>query len=61
MFRARLRCAVDVLTERELDERLASVTDDVALIRRHLVDHRELERTRSGSEHAHPADAVPED
>ncbi|WP_254359271.1 DUF2087 domain-containing protein [Microbacterium hominis] len=50
-----------MLTERELDERLASVTDDVALIRRHLVDHRELERTRSGSEHAHPADAVPED
>lgn len=46
----------DVLSERAVNERLAVFTDDVALLRRHLVDHGLLERTRSGSEYALVAD-----
>jgi hypothetical protein len=45
----------EVLTEAELNERLSALTDDVALLRRYLVDYGELERTRSGSEYARPA------
>lgn len=44
--------AEDVVTEPELNERLAAFTDDVALLRRHLVDTEVLERTRSGSSYA---------
>lgn len=42
----------EVVTERELTDRLAAHADDVALLRRHLVDHGVVERTRSGSEYA---------
>lgn len=49
----------EVLAEAEVNERLAEFTDDVAVLRRHLVDHGLLERTRSGSEYARvsPAEA----
>ena len=46
----------EVLDEKTLNSRLAAVADDVALLRRHLVDHGLLERTRSGSEYARPAE-----
>lgn len=42
----------EVLTERALNERLSAFTDDVAVLRRYLVDYALLERTRSGSEYA---------
>lgn len=42
----------EVLDEREVNDRLAALTEDVALLRRHLVDHGILERTRSGSAYA---------
>ncbi|MGL4257259.1 MAG: DUF2087 domain-containing protein [Microbacterium sp.] len=42
----------DVLSERATNERLARFTDDVAALRRYLVDAELLERTRSGSEYA---------
>jgi hypothetical protein len=42
----------DVLTEQQVNERLAPFTDDVAVLRRYLVDYELLERTRSGSEYA---------
>lgn len=42
----------EVLGEAEVNERLAVFTDDVAVLRRHLVDHELLERTPSGSEYA---------
>lgn len=42
----------EVLDEKELGERLSAFTDDVAVLRRYLVDHDLLERTRSGSEYA---------
>ncbi|WP_249353680.1 DUF2087 domain-containing protein [Microbacterium sp. 2FI] len=42
----------DVLTERAVNERLAQFTDDVAALRRYLVDAGLLERTRSGTEYA---------
>jgi hypothetical protein len=42
----------EVLGEREINARLEAFTDDVAVLRRYLVDHGELERTRSGSEYA---------
>lgn len=44
----------EVLGEREINARLETFTDDVAVLRRYLVDHGELERTRSGSEYARP-------
>ncbi|OUE23939.1 hypothetical protein BFL36_07080 [Clavibacter michiganensis] len=42
----------EVLDERALTARLARVTDDHALLRRHLVDAGLVLRTRSGSEYA---------
>lgn len=42
----------EVLPEAALNERLSEYTDDVAALRRHLVDHDLVERTRSGSEYA---------
>ncbi|WP_261164407.1 DUF2087 domain-containing protein [Microbacterium sp. Marseille-Q6965] len=42
----------EVLTERELNARLGAFTDDVAVLRRYLVDYELLERTPSGSEYA---------
>ncbi|WP_169582580.1 MULTISPECIES: DUF2087 domain-containing protein [Microbacterium] len=38
-------------TEAEINERLAAFTDDVALLRRHLVDAGVVARTPSGSEY----------
>lgn len=40
------------LTEPEINERLSTVVDDVAAIRRYLVDEGFIERTRSGTEYA---------
>lgn len=44
----------DVLSERDLNERLEPYAPggDVAVLRRYLIDHGLLERTRSGSEYA---------
>jgi hypothetical protein len=42
----------EVVGEAEITERLARYTDDPALLRRYLIDHELLERTRSGSEYA---------
>lgn len=42
----------EVLTEAAVNERLAPFSDDVAALRRHLVDGGFIERTRSGSEYA---------
>jgi hypothetical protein len=42
----------ETLSEREINERLAAFTDDVAALRRYLVDHELIERTRSGSQYA---------
>ena len=42
----------EVLSEKQTNERLARFTDDVAVLRRYLVDVELLERTRSGSEYA---------
>ncbi|KZE41661.1 DUF2087 domain-containing protein [Microbacterium sp. T32] len=39
------------LTEPEINERLSTVVDDVAAIRRYLVDEGLIERTRSGTEY----------
>lgn len=44
----------EVLAEPEVNARLEAFTDDVAVLRRYLVDHGELARTRSGSEYARP-------
>lgn len=49
---ARAFRADDVLTELEVNERLEPFTSDVAVLRRYLVDHELLERTRSGSQYA---------
>ncbi|OUE30543.1 hypothetical protein BFL35_09585 [Clavibacter michiganensis] len=46
----------EVLDEKALTERLRRLTDDHALLRRHLVDAGLVLRTRSGSEYA-PAEA----
>jgi hypothetical protein len=40
------------MSEQETNERLAAFTDDVAALRRFLVDGGLLERTPSGSEYA---------
>lgn len=45
----------EVLTERQVNERLLSYTDDVVLLRRYLVDYGLLERTLSGSSYTRPA------
>ncbi len=42
----------EVLSEKDTNERLSQFTDDVAALRRFLVDAELLERTRSGSEYA---------
>jgi hypothetical protein len=42
----------EVLTERELNERLLAYCDDFALLRRYLVDNDLLKRTPSGSSYA---------
>ena len=42
------------LTERQVNERLLSYTDDVALLRRYLIDFGLLERTPSGSSYSRP-------
>lgn len=46
----------EVLTERQVNERLLGYTDDVVLLRRYLVDYGLLERTLSGSSYARPAE-----
>lgn len=47
----------EVVTEPEINERLERVSDDVAVLRRYLVDHEFVERTRSGTEYALVEDA----
>jgi hypothetical protein len=42
------------LTEKQVNERLLSYTDDVVLLRRFLVDFGLLERTASGSSYSRP-------
>lgn len=49
----------EVLTEQQTNERLEPFTDDVAVLRRYLVDAELLERTRSGSEYARVDAAAP--
>ncbi|HET8958624.1 MAG TPA: DUF2087 domain-containing protein [Microcella sp.] len=44
--------ADEVLDERAVNERLALFSDDVAMLRRYLVDHELLERRADGSEYA---------
>lgn len=44
------------LTERQVNERLLSYTDDVVLLRRYLIDFGMLERTPSGSSYSRPAE-----
>ncbi|WP_342755763.1 DUF2087 domain-containing protein [Pseudarthrobacter sp. H3Y2-7] len=44
----------EALTERQVNERLLSYTDDVVLLRRYLVDFGLLERTASGSSYSRP-------
>jgi hypothetical protein len=51
----------EVLDERALTARLLRLSDDHALLRRHLVDAGLVLRTRSGSEYARAADADPTD
>lgn len=45
----------EVVSEPELNERLVPFDSDVALLRRYLVDHELLERSRNGSEYVRPA------
>jgi len=54
---ARVLSPGEVISEAELGGRLRVFTPDVALLRRHLVDHELLERTASGSEYALVVDA----
>jgi hypothetical protein len=44
------------LTEKQVNERLVSYTDDVVMLRRYLVDFGLLERTPSGSSYSLPED-----
>ncbi|CCQ45909.1 conserved hypothetical protein [Pseudarthrobacter siccitolerans] len=44
----------EILTERQVNERLLGYTDDVVLLRRYLVDFGLLERTASGSSYSRP-------
>jgi hypothetical protein len=46
----------EILTEKQVNERLLSYTDDIVLLRRYLIDFGLLERTRSGSSYSRPAD-----
>jgi hypothetical protein len=52
LIAGRALAAGEVLSEKELNERLEPFSSDVAVLRRHLVDHGLVERTRSGSEYA---------
>ncbi|TDL45410.1 DUF2087 domain-containing protein [Microbacterium oleivorans] len=52
LLAARILAPGEILDERGINERLEAVTDDVAALRRHLVDHDLVERTRSGTEYA---------
>lgn len=52
LLAARVLAPGEILDERGINERLEAVTDDVAALRRHLVDHDLVERTRSGTEYA---------
>ena len=45
------------LTEKQVNERLLSYTDDVVLLRRYLIDFGLLERTPSGSSYSRPNEA----
>ncbi|MDQ0673096.1 hypothetical protein QFZ36_000657 [Pseudarthrobacter siccitolerans] len=45
------------LTERQVNERLLSYTEDVVLLRRYLVDFGLLERTASGSSYSRPEES----
>jgi hypothetical protein len=45
----------EVVSEAEMNERLSAHTDDVAALRRYLVDAGFVERTATGSEYALPA------
>lgn len=45
----------ELLDERAINERLAAFSDDVAVLRRYLVDHELLERRADGSEYARVA------
>jgi hypothetical protein len=45
----------ETLSERQVNERLLSYTNDVVLLRRYLVDFGLLERTPSGSAYSRPA------
>jgi len=49
---SRILAAGERLTEAEINERLSIVVEDVAAIRRYLVDEGLIERTRSGTEYA---------
>lgn len=49
---ARVLAPGEVVAERALNDRLAAVTDDVAALRRYLVDAGLVERRRDGSEYA---------
>lgn len=52
LLAARILAPGEILDERGINECLEAVTDDVAALRRHLVDHDLVERTRSGTEYA---------
>lgn len=52
LLAARILAPGEILDERGINERLAALTDDVAVLRRYLVDHELVERTRSGTEYA---------
>jgi len=45
----------EVLTEREVNERLGQFTDDFAVLRRYLVDFGLLERRKNGTDYSRPA------
>ncbi|SDK93085.1 hypothetical protein SAMN04487916_104135 [Arthrobacter sp. ov407] len=44
----------ELLTERQVNERLLSYTDDVVMLRRYMIDFELLERTPSGSSYSRP-------
>ncbi|WAB81429.1 DUF2087 domain-containing protein [Microcella daejeonensis] len=52
----RALAAGEVVDERTMNERLARVSDDTALLRRYLVDHGLVERRADGSQYALVAD-----
>jgi hypothetical protein len=46
------------LTEKQVNERLLSYTDDVVMLRRYMIDFRLLERTTSGSSYSRPEERL---